>query len=122
MRPTLPRWATAVRRRSDTPSSWRAGGLPRGYAVRMDPLGVLLLPVRAPVRGIRLVGRARDDLNTLAERPRRSPDAVEEARRRVDAVIVELGALIATVGDALAEARAVRATALELEAPVRALA
>ena len=72
--------------------------------------------VLAPVRGVRLVGRALEDLNTLAERARRDPDPVEEVRQRIDSVISELGALVRTLPEAVLEIRGVTAAAHALTA------
>jgi methyl-accepting chemotaxis protein len=57
----------------------------------MDVMAVLTAPYRVPVR----LARAFDDLGTLAERARRDPDPVEQARERVDALGAELAALLA---------------------------
>jgi ABC-type transporter Mla subunit MlaD len=56
----------------------------------MDIGSVVLAPVRIPQR----IAQALDDLATLAERARRDPDPVEEARQRVDALIDELGTAV----------------------------
>ena len=46
------------------------------------PLDIVL----APWRAVRVVVRAADDLNALAERARRDPDPLDEARARLDAL------------------------------------
>ena len=56
----------------------------------MSVSDVLLAPWRLPVR----VVRALDDLATLAERARRDPDPVEEVRSRLDALLLELAAVV----------------------------
>ena len=53
--------------------------------------------VLAPWRAARLVIRAADDLNSVAERARRDPDPVDEARERLDALFKELETLISAV-------------------------
>src|SRR5215210_6133669 len=53
--------------------------------------------VLAPWRAARLVIRAADDLNSVAERARREPDPVDEARERLDALFKELETLISAV-------------------------
>ena len=63
--------------------------------------------VLAPWRGVRVLARAVEDLNAVAERARRDPDPVEEARERLDSLFAELETLIVT-------ARAVEASALAL--------
>ena len=60
-----------------------------GYAAHVDVTALLLAPVRVPLR----VGRALDDLATLAERARRDPDPVEEVRHRIDALLTEIATL-----------------------------
>jgi hypothetical protein len=64
---------------------------------------ILLAPVRVPLR----VGQALDDLATLAERARRDPDPVEEARDRIDALLAEIGTLNGLVRELLPVAVAV---------------
>ena len=54
----------------------------------MDLTSLLLTPVRVPLR----IAQAFDDLATLADRARRDPDPVEEARDRLDALLLELAA------------------------------
>lgn len=54
--------------------------------------------VLAPLKAGRLVLRAADDLNAVAERARRDPDPVEEVRERLDALLAEIGALTALIG------------------------
>jgi hypothetical protein len=44
-----------------------------------------------------MVVRAADDLNAVAERARRDPDPVDEARARLDALFTELETLIGAV-------------------------
>lgn len=56
----------------------------------MSVSDVLLAPWRIPVRAV----RALDDLAALAERARRDPDPVEEVRQRLDALLLELAAVV----------------------------
>ena len=49
----------------------------------------------APWRAAHAVVRAADDLHTLAERARRDPDPVDEARERLDGLSAQLESLIA---------------------------
>ena len=51
----------------------------------------------APWRAGRLLRRAAEDLNAVAERARREPDPVEEVRERIDALLTEIGELTALV-------------------------
>jgi methyl-accepting chemotaxis protein len=53
--------------------------------------------VLGPWRTVKALARAADDLNAVAERARRNPDPVEEARARLDAILTELETLIAAV-------------------------
>ena len=50
---------------------------------RMGPSDLLL----APVRAVRAVARAADDLNAIAERARREPDPVEELQVQLDQLL-----------------------------------
>jgi len=59
----------------------------------MGPFQVVL----APWRAIRVVARAAEDLNAVAERARRDPDPVEQARERLDALFTELETLIVAI-------------------------
>ena len=65
--------------------------------------------VTAPWRAARLVVRAADDLNAVAERARRDPDPLDEARARLDALFAELETLVSAI-------RAVDASAVVLAA------
>jgi chromosome segregation ATPase len=69
----------------------------------IGPFDVVLAPWRAG----RVIARAAQDLNALAERARRDPDPVEEARKRLDSLFAELETLIVAV-------RAVEASTLAL--------
>jgi methyl-accepting chemotaxis protein len=71
----------------------------------VGPLDVVL----APWRAVRVIGRAADDLNSVAERARRDPDPVDEARKRLDALFDELETLVGAI-------RTVNASALALAA------
>jgi len=51
--------------------------------------------VTAPWRATRGVARAADDLHALAERARRDPDPLDEARERLDRLGAQLDSLIA---------------------------
>ena len=57
-------------------------------------LGIAL----APLRAVQVIGRAAEDLNAVAERARRDPDPVEEARERLDALLAQLETLVAAIG------------------------
>jgi methyl-accepting chemotaxis protein len=57
----------------------------------MDLVSVVLAPIRVPMR----IASALDDLAVIADRARRDPDPVEEVRWRIDALILELGELVA---------------------------
>jgi hypothetical protein len=61
-----------------------------GYAVAMLGISDVVL---APWRAGRLVVRAAEDLNALAERARRDPDPVEEVHARLDALLVEIATI-----------------------------
>ena len=71
----------------------------------MGPLDIVL----APWRAARVIGRAADDLNSVAERARRDPDPVDEARKRIDALFDELETLVGAI-------RTVNTSALALAA------
>jgi DNA repair ATPase RecN len=66
--------------------------------VDIDASSVLLAPVRVPARII----QALDDLSTLAERARRDPDPVEQARERVDVLVEELRTVVAVARELIA--------------------
>ena len=90
----------------------------------MDLGSVLLAPIRVPQR----IVQALDDLATLAERARRDPDPIEEARDRVDKLILELGTAVAEIrrliagGAELTEtAKAVHVTLAEMTAVAESL-
>ena len=57
-------------------------------------LGIAL----APLRAVQRIGRAAEDLNAVAERARRDPDPLEEARERLDGLLAQLGTLVAAIG------------------------
>ena len=78
----------------------------------MNGASILLAPIRVPLR----VGRALDDLATLAERARRDPDPVDEVRDRIDALLAELATLNGLVRELVPVARAVDATGREIVA------
>jgi methyl-accepting chemotaxis protein len=59
----------------------------------VGPLELIL----APWRAVRVLARAAEDLNALAERARRDPDPVDEARERLDALFTQLETLIAAI-------------------------
>jgi methyl-accepting chemotaxis protein len=52
--------------------------------------------VLAPLRVVRVLVRAADDLNAVAERARREPDPIDEARARLDSLSTQLETLIRT--------------------------
>ena len=90
----------------------------------MELTSLLLAPVRVPVR----IVKALDDLTALADRARRDPDPVEQAREKLDLLLVELAAVVHTgreIIDGGAEltqvARATHATTFELLEIARAL-
>ncbi len=76
----------------------------------MDLTSLVMAPIRVPLR----VGRALDDLATLADRARRDPDPVVEVRDRIDALVAELRTLNAQAPDLNAAARELTAVAREL--------
>jgi hypothetical protein len=59
----------------------------------VGPLDIAL----APWRGARVLARAAEDLNALAERARRDPDPVDEARERLDALFTKLETLLTSI-------------------------
>jgi methyl-accepting chemotaxis protein len=59
----------------------------------VGPLDIVL----APWRTVRVLARAAEDLNAVAERARREPDPVDEARERVDALFTQLETLIGAI-------------------------
>ena len=65
--------------------------------------------VLAPWRAVRVLARAAEDLNAVAERARRDPNPVDEVRERLDALFTQLEMLLAAV-------RTVDASALALGA------
>jgi len=77
--------------------------------------------VLAPWRAVRVLVRATDDLNSLAERARRDPDPVEEARVRLDALFRELETLVGAVRTVDASAVALGAGGEDLLATTRDL-
>lgn len=78
----------------------------------MDAKAVLLAPVRIPGLAV----RALDDLHVIGERARREPDPVEEVRGRLDALMTELVALVAVVGQVIGVGRQLNVTAAALDA------
>ncbi len=68
-----------------------------GYVELVQLSSILLAPVRVPLR----IGQALDDLATIADHARRSPDPVEEVRDRVDAVIEQIATLNALAAELL---------------------
>lgn len=84
----------------------------------MDIPGVLTAPIRVG----RLAVRALDDLNAVAERARREPDPVEQARERLDAMLLEMTALVGLVAEAIGEVRELNATGRSLDARARRIA
>src|SRR5918997_5205604 len=61
------------------------------YTNAMGPLDAVMTPWRAA----QAVIRAADDLHTLAERARRDPDPLDEARERLDRLGAQVDSLIA---------------------------
>ena len=70
---------------------------------------------------MRVVARAADDLNAVAERARRDPDPVEEVQNRLDALFSELETLIGAVRTVDASAVALGAGGEDLLAATREL-
>jgi prefoldin subunit 5 len=83
----------------------------------VGPLDLVL----APWRAVRVLGRAAEDLNAVAERARRQPDPVDEARERLDALFSQLETLIAAVRTVDASALALGAGGEDLLAATREL-
>lgn len=67
-----------------------------------------------PVRAAGMLVRAADDLNTLAERARRDPDPVDEARERLDRLGAQLDSLLSV-------ARSLDGNAASIDAAAAAL-
>lgn len=61
--------------------------------------------LRAPVDVTRRALQALDDLAALADRARRDPDPVEQARERIDALLVEMEAGIALLEEVVRQVR-----------------
>jgi methyl-accepting chemotaxis protein len=59
----------------------------------IGPLEIVL----APWRAVQVLARAADDLNAVAERARRDPDPLDEARARLEALGAQLDTLIGAV-------------------------
>jgi prefoldin subunit 5 len=83
----------------------------------MGPVEVVL----APWRAVRVLARAAEDLNAVAERARRDPDPVEQARERLDALFTELETLIAGIRKVDASAVALGAGGEDLLLATRSL-
>ena len=77
--------------------------------------------VLAPWRAVRVLARAAEDLNAVAERARRDPDPVEQARERLDALFTELETLIAGLRKVDASAVALGAGGEDLLLATRSL-
>jgi methyl-accepting chemotaxis protein len=77
--------------------------------------------VAAPWRAVRVLVRAADDLNDLAERARRDPDPLDEARARLDSLFTELETLIGAVRTVDASAVALGAGGEDLLVATREL-
>lgn len=84
----------------------------------VGPLDILLTPWRT----VRVLVRAADDLNAVAERARRDPDPLDEARARLDALFTELETLIGAVRTVDASAVALGAGGEDLLVATRELA
>jgi methyl-accepting chemotaxis protein len=65
--------------------------------------------------------RAAEDLNAVAERARRDPDPVDEARERLDALFTELEALLAAIRSVHVSARELGSGGEDLLAATREL-
>jgi methyl-accepting chemotaxis protein len=83
----------------------------------VGPLDIAL----APWRAVRVLSRAAQDLNAVAERARRDPDPVEEARERLDALFTQLESLLAAIRTVNASALAVGAGGEDLVVAAREL-
>ena len=83
----------------------------------VGPIEVVLGPWRA----LRVLARAAEDLNAVAERARRDPDPVEEARERLDALFTELETLIVAIRTVDASAVALGAGGEDLLLATRSL-
>jgi methyl-accepting chemotaxis protein len=83
----------------------------------MGPFEVIL----APWRAVRVLARAAEDLNAVAERARRDPDPVEQARERLDALFTELETLIVAIRKVDASAVALGAGGEDLLLATRSL-
>jgi methyl-accepting chemotaxis protein len=77
--------------------------------------------VIAPWRAVRVLARAAEDLNAVAERARRGPDPVEQARERLDSLVIELETLIAGIRKVDASAVALGAGSEDLLLATRSL-
>jgi ABC-type transporter Mla subunit MlaD len=83
----------------------------------MGPIDVVL----APWRAVRVLARAAEDLNAVAERARRDPDPVDEAWERLDALFNELETLIVAIRTVDASAVALGAGGEDLLQATRSL-
>jgi methyl-accepting chemotaxis protein len=83
----------------------------------IGPIEVVL----GPWRVARALARAAEDLNAVAERARRDPDPVEEARERLDALFTELETLIVAIRRVDASAVALGAGGEDLLLATRSL-
>jgi methyl-accepting chemotaxis protein len=83
----------------------------------VGPLDLVL----APWRAVRVLARAAEDLNAVAEHARQQPDPVDEARQRLDALFTQLETLIAAVRTVDASALALGAGGEDLLAATREL-
>ena len=83
----------------------------------MGPLEIVL----APWRAVRVLARAAGDLNAVAERARRDPDPVDEARERLDALLSQLETLVGAVRTVDASALALGAGGEDLVVATREL-
>jgi hypothetical protein len=83
----------------------------------IGPIEVVL----APWRALLVLARAAEDLNAVAERARRDPDPVEQARERLDALFTELDTLIAGIRKVDASAVALGAGGEDLLLATRSL-
>lgn len=83
----------------------------------MGPFDVVLGPWRA----VRVLARAAEDLNAVAERARRDPDPVEQARERLDELFTELEMLLVAIRTVDASAVALGAGGEDLLLATRSL-
>ena len=83
----------------------------------MGPRAIVL----APWRAARALARSAEDLNALAERARRDPDPVDEARARIEALSAQLETLVGAIAKVDVSAHALGAGGEDLLLATREL-